>query len=390
MDIEGKIRSRIEAILVNDARNYAEMRMMATEEDPIEQDLFAEERNLYQRIINSYRNAVSEVNSLLEENISFLSGFCRIVQTIKDKSHFQEICSQIISCVLQDLGAEYCGLVFHSQNGCDGDVRYLEGIKEQRKFLCTHSQATLLGSPEFERVISRLAEEEESDFVNIGDVYREPRFNSIDFPGVVRSLVCLPLRTQGTKVGALVLSHSLPHFFTPNHARMFRILAATISHIWLLTAERASSSPLPQVPAPTPDAAEDGDTTSIVLLSFEALEPVPGLLTSSELLRSVLYPISRTLRGKEIILRYGEEELLILLPGLSAEQLSARVTGIQQAWEDWKSGQGEAARRIQVNLGYATCEEGEDLTRTLEVAALMMNTHQDESDLNPAPSQPHG
>ena len=34
-DIEGKIRDRIEAILVNDARNHAEVKM-ATVDDPLE------------------------------------------------------------------------------------------------------------------------------------------------------------------------------------------------------------------------------------------------------------------------------------------------------------------------------------------------------------------
>ena len=49
MNIEDRIRSRIEAILMNDARNYAEIRGMAEGEEPIHEDSFEEERNLYQR-----------------------------------------------------------------------------------------------------------------------------------------------------------------------------------------------------------------------------------------------------------------------------------------------------------------------------------------------------
>ena len=43
-DIEGKIRSKIEAILINDARTYSELRMMATGEEPFDSDPFSEER----------------------------------------------------------------------------------------------------------------------------------------------------------------------------------------------------------------------------------------------------------------------------------------------------------------------------------------------------------
>ena len=112
MEIEDKIRSQIEAILVHDAKSFAEIKEMAADDEPLETDVLAEERNLYHRIINGYRNAVGEVNKLLEENIGSLSSFFRIVESIKEKEDFQEICSQIVDCILQDLGVDYCSFVF--------------------------------------------------------------------------------------------------------------------------------------------------------------------------------------------------------------------------------------------------------------------------------------
>ena len=85
MEIEERIRSQIEAILTNDARNFSEIQKMASADEPLDTEALADERNLYHRIINSYRNAVSEVNKLLEENIGSLSGFYRIVESIKEK-----------------------------------------------------------------------------------------------------------------------------------------------------------------------------------------------------------------------------------------------------------------------------------------------------------------
>src|SRR5512136_1295218 len=175
MEIEDKIRTQIEAILVNDARNYSEIKSMAEEDEPLDASLPTEERNLYHRIINSYRNAVSEVNKLLEQNIGSLSGFYRIVESIKEKEDFQEICSQIVDCILQDFSADYCSLLFPET----ADTLCLEGIREDRKFLRIHSKTSLLGSREFERALTLMAEEAGTDCLKIEDVYKEPRFNSV-------------------------------------------------------------------------------------------------------------------------------------------------------------------------------------------------------------------
>lgn len=381
-DIEGKIRSRIEAILINDARNYAEMRTMVSYDEPLESDPFAEERNLYQRIINNYRNAVSEVNSLLEENVGFLSGLCRIAETIKEKENFQEISSQIIDCILQDLGAEYCSLIFRPQEESAGEAVYLEGIREQQKICISHSHATLLGSPEFARAVAHLSDEG-ADFLNIEDVYREPRFNTVDFPSVVRSLVCLPIRVHQKPLGALVLSHSLPHFFTQNHARVLKILASTIAHLWLLTVRRDLHAKAQHESLPTLPAEESEQAFSIILLNFESNGSARRLLTDREMIRSIRGPLAHTLDGKESILFYDNDGLLVLLPGTPEEQLSERAARLREAFEEWKATQGEKAHRLQLNLGYATCESGEELTRTLDIASQMMRADQDENDFNP-------
>ncbi|MBZ5498724.1 MAG: GAF domain-containing protein [Acidobacteriia bacterium] len=383
MDIEGKIRSRIEAILINDAKNYAEMKMMASQEEPLEDDPFAEERNLYQRIINNYRNAVSEVNGLLEENVGFLSGLCRIVESIREKEDFQEICSQIVDCVLQDLGAEFCSLVFRSRDEWEGGPLYFEGIREQQKFLFSHSHATLLGSPEFARVVAGLADEG-ADYLNIGDVYREARFNTVDFPSVVRSLVCLPIVVHDRPLGALILSHSLPHFFNHNHTRVLKILASTVAHLWLLTARRNRHVEALHEPRPQPSAEENEGVLSVVLLNFESDGSARRMLADREMIKSIRSSLSSSLEGKESIMSYDDTGLLVLLSGTPEGRVSERAAGLRAAFERWKVVQGEKARSLQMNFGYATCESGEALTRTLEVASQMMHSDPDENGLSPA------
>jgi hypothetical protein len=381
-DFEGKIRSRIEAILINDARNYAEIRTMASEEEPLEVDPFAEERNLYQRIINNYRNAVGEVNNLLEENVSFISGLCRIVEDIKEKNDFQEICSQIVNCVLQDMCAEFCGLVFRPRDEWSGNPLFIEGVREQQKLLFSHSHPTLLGSLEFAQVVERLMDEAEG-CINFGDVYREPSFNKVDFPSVVRSLVCIPIRVHQKPLGALVLSHSLPRFFTQNHARVLKILASMVAHLWLMTEPRGTRMDV-RPEAQPPLAYDDTDILSIVLLSFEREGSLRRSAVDRELIRSLWHPLTWKLEGKESLLPHDQSGLLILVPGIPEERLSERVAGLRIAFEDWKARQGDKARGIQLSLGYASCGNGEELSRTLEAAAEMLRAGRDDLDLTPA------
>jgi hypothetical protein len=383
-DFEGKIRSRIEAILINDARNYAELKAMASEEEPLELDAFAEERNLYQRIINNYRNAIGEVNNLLEENVSLISGLCRIVEDIKEKQDFQEICSQIVNCVLQDVCAEFCSLVFRPQDEWSGNPLFIEGVREEQKLLFSHSYPTLLGSQEFAQVVERLMDEGE-ECVNVADVYREPNFHKVDFPSVVRSLVCIPIYVHHKPLGALVLSHSLPRFFTQNHARVLKLLASMVAHLWLMTEPRETHTDLEPRPQPT-FANDDSDILSIVLINFEREGSLRSPAADRELIRSLWHPRTWKLEGKESLLPHEQSGLLILLPGITEDRLFDRVARLRVSFEDWKARQGDKARGIQLSLGYANCGNGEELSGTLEVAAEMLSAGR--NDLDPTPAEP--
>ncbi len=311
-----------------------------------------------------------------------LSGLCRIVETIKDKDDFQEICLQIIDCALQDLGAEFCGLVFHADEKCAGNPLFLEGVREQQKLLFSHSHPTLLGSREFAQVVEKLMEED-SDCLNIGDVYRDPRFNSIDFPSVVRSLICLPIVVHQKPSGALVLSHSLPRFFTQNHARVLKILASTVAHLLLLTDRcrpQAESSPDTRPKSP----AIESEALSIVLVHLERDGSVRRVPAERELIRSLQSLLSQSLEARESLLHYDGTGLLILLPGTPEELLFDRASRLRSVFENWKNTQGEKGKNLRLSLGYATCAYAEDLTRTLEAAAQRLHEGLDDNESTPA------
>ncbi len=383
MEIEDRIRSQIEAILIHDAKSFAEIKRMAADDEPLEADVLAEERNLYHRIINGYRNAVSEVNKLLEENIGSLSSFFRIVESIKEKEDFQEICSQIVDCILQDLSVDYCSFIFPEKS----DTLCLEGIHEDRRFLRIHSKDSLLGSREFEQELTRMAAEE-SDCVNIEDVYKESRFNSVDFPSVVRSVLCLPILLHNKPVGFLILSHSLPTFFRDNHIRVLKILGSLVAHLRLLHQGGDALPAPPTHPSVEQESQEKQDIYSVVLLEFDTLNAYGRHVPlDKKIVREIRMRLQNVLEEKEFILFYGERELLVFMPGVSSELLPARIRCLREAFHRWRADRFEHRRNIRINLGFSVCEGEEDLSRTLEVASLVMHPETDEEPQAPEPSQ---
>ncbi len=378
MEIEDRIRTRIEAILVNDARNFSEIKKMAADDEPLEaEDILSDERNLYHRIINSYRNAVSEVNKLLEESIGSLSGFYQIIESIKEKQDFQEICSQIVNCILQDFGADYCGLLFPAGQ----DALCLEGIREDRKFLKIHHKTSLLGSKEFESELTRMAGES-SDCLNIEDVYKEPCFNAVDFPSVVRSVLCIPIMLHNAPAGFLVLSHSLPNFFRDNHIRVLKILGSLIAHLRLLHTSGQAQAPSQLQPSPVQEVAEMPDVYAVVLMEFDTLDSFGRRMPIDKTaVREIRLRIKSILEEKESVLFYGEGELLVFMPGVSSELLPPRIRGLQDVFRRWQSDQSGDRCNTRISLGFSISEGEEDLARTLEVASVVMHPETDgESD----------
>ncbi len=71
----------------------------------------------------------------------------------------------------------------------------------------------------------------------IADTAQSPEFDQRSGEVSVRSLLCLPLEVRGEAIGVLNLSHREPGFFSPDHERVFMILAhqtaAAIKHCLL-------------------------------------------------------------------------------------------------------------------------------------------------------------
>ncbi len=377
METEEWIRSRIEAILANDARNHAEVRRVVSEEGFPAAGESGGERNLYQRVIHTYRNAIAEVNRRFEEHVWFLSGFYRILESIKEEGDFQETCVRIADCMLQEFGAEYCAVVVSGDSILDPQGLCVEGVQETEKFVTVHSGLLLAGSEEFGQIMMSIAEEEPMGTA-INDVYVDGRFHSIDFPSVIRSLVCLPITLHGKTIGFLVLAHSIPCHFNNDHARILRILSGLLSNVRRLTSCRsAGTEPVPSS-RQEPDLADE-EVLSVVLMEFET--PGPGgryVPLDRETVLLIRKWIAPDLTGRECALYYGEKNLLLMLPGTTADTLLLRIRDFQSAFLGWKKEQSEKWQAVRMNIGCSTCRTDEDLLQSLHAASAVMHLEPEE------------
>ncbi len=375
MDTDDRIRSRIEAILTNEARNRAEVQRVTSEEGVCRAENPDEERDLYLRVISTYRSAIAQVNSRLEENVWFLSGFYRILENIKEQGDFREICLRVVDSVLQEFGAEYCAVVISRDQATPEDPFIVEGISEGERFVRIHSSVSLAGSEQLPALLKAVAIES-PDGIAMGDVYRDPRFEAIDFPSVIRSLACLCIALHKMPVGLLVLGHSYPQRFNEDHIRILRILAGLLAHARRLSAggtSRAESSPL----SPEFGRPEREGILSLVILELQAPGPANNYQPMDrDAILSFRRWIDRELASRESVLLYMEKQLLVLLPGTPNEEVPARVGELQRVFERWKAEQGERASASKMDIGYSTCRTDEDLASMLEVAAAVMHQEQ--------------
>ena len=105
-----------------------------------------------------------------------------------------------------------------------------------------------------------------------------------------------------------------------------------------------------------------------------------------EAVREIRLQLQRALEAKESILFYGERDLLVFMPGVTSEQLPARIRVLRETFRAWQSGEAEGRANTRMNLGFSVCEGEEDLARTLEVASLVMHPDTDEDPQDAAAS----
>ena len=113
---------------------------------------------------------------------------------------------------------------------------------------------------------------------------------------------------------------------------------------------------------------------SVLLVDLDDFKNVNtrfGHLLGDHLLRETVQLMRRTLRASDLVVRYGGDEFVAILPDATAEQARVAASRLQRACERWNIASAFAGR-LQLSCGIATYSAGDNLAELLRRADVAM------------------
>ncbi len=127
--------------------------------------------------------------------------------------NFAETCKAILNALMEEIDAENCSLMLTDPVSGELSIRVARGKSEGKSiYYPAHSSKGRRFKPG-EGIAGCVLRDGHAILVN--DVSKEPRFLAADgLTGMVRSLVCYPIRERDQIVGVFNVSHSRPNAFS--------------------------------------------------------------------------------------------------------------------------------------------------------------------------------
>jgi diguanylate cyclase (GGDEF)-like protein len=168
----------------------------------------------------------------------------------------------------------------------------------------------------------------------IDDVSKDPRFVVLpDHRTLIASMLCVPLTARGQRVGVITVTSEQPLAFSHQHLELVRFLATTIAlDIENVRLHRvAVTDPLTgaynreflsqRLPAEIDAALANDRPLSIAIVDideFKRVNDAHGHLVGDHVLAEIARRLRTAIRGGDLLVRYGGEEFLAVLPRADA------------------------------------------------------------------------
>ncbi|HRC55915.1 MAG TPA: sensor domain-containing diguanylate cyclase [Kofleriaceae bacterium] len=168
----------------------------------------------------------------------------------------------------------------------------------------------------------------------IADVAEDPRFVPLtDHRTPIASMICVPLTARGQRVGVVTTTSEQPGAFTTQHLELVRFLATTIAlDIENVRLHRvAVTDPLTgaynrefltqRLPGELEAAVANDRPLSVALIDideFKRINDAHGHLVGDHVLAEIARRLRTAIRGGDLLVRYGGEEFLAVLPRADA------------------------------------------------------------------------
>lgn len=232
----------------------------------------------------------------------------------------------------------------------------------------------------------------------IDDVAEDPRFVPLtEHRTPITSMICVPLTARGQRVGVVTATSERPAAFTSHHLELVRFLATTIAlDIENVRLHRvAVTDPLTgafnreflaqRLPAEIEAASANERPLSIAIVDLDEFKRVNdqhGHLVGDSVLAETARRLRTAIRGGDLLVRYGGEEFLAVLPRADAGHAWEVGERMRQRVSESPIEAGEGVRiLITLSVGVAelrytpTMETAHQLTDRADAALYSAKRH---------------